>query len=280
MLLSTFFLSLLNLCVKELKHLPTAEIVLFRAVQSLIITSVWLKVHKIHPWGNNKRFLLIRGISGLIAVSTFFYTIQKMPLASAVAIQYLNPIFTLLLAGLFNKEKITGWQWVVISMSFVGAALVQGYDGRVETTDLLIGIFSAMCSGFAYNSVRKLRDSEHPLVVVLYFPLIATPFALAATIPVWQTPVGIEWLYVLGIGIFTQLGQVYLTKAVMAEPLSKVAPLNYMAIVYAFVIGLTFFGETFEFQSTTGILMILSGIGLNLYENKRQDRKAINLPVE
>ena len=94
MLISTVAFSLMQLCVKFLHHLPTHELILFRSAISLVLSLGYLLPKGINPLGNNRKFLLLRGIFGVTALSLFFVTIQNIPLASAVTIQYLSPIFT------------------------------------------------------------------------------------------------------------------------------------------------------------------------------------------
>ena len=105
MLGASLAFSLMQLCVKYLPHLPAVELVFFRSLVSISICLVMMKKLKLNPLGNNRKILLMRGVFGTIALSMFFYTLQQIPLASAVTIQYLSPIFTALFAAIFLKEK-------------------------------------------------------------------------------------------------------------------------------------------------------------------------------
>ena len=79
-LLSTVFFALMNVGVKFLAHIPAYEIVFFRALVSLIICYFLIRRAGLSPWGNNKRVLLFRGLSGTAALLMYFYTLQHMPL--------------------------------------------------------------------------------------------------------------------------------------------------------------------------------------------------------
>jgi drug/metabolite transporter (DMT)-like permease len=107
--------------------------------------------------------------------------------------------------------------------------------------------------------VRKLRETEHHLVVVFYFPLIATP----ASIPLmWSTalwPTPLEWLMLLGIGVFTQIAQVYMTKGLHAEKAGKAMSLSYIQIVFAAVWGFLFFSEIPDWLSIAGAVLVVVG---------------------
>ena len=118
MLGSTLAFSMMQICVKFLPHIPATELILFRSIISLILSIYMLQKIGIPMLGNNKKVLLMRGIFGTIALLLFFTTIQNIPLASAVTIQYLSPIFTALFAAVFLKEKMQVRQWLFFGISF------------------------------------------------------------------------------------------------------------------------------------------------------------------
>src|SRR5690606_36950849 len=120
----------------------------------------------------------------------FFITLQKLPLASAVTIQYLSPIFTAIIAIFMLGERMRKLQWVFFGLAFIGVAIMKGFDERVSITYMLFGVASAFFAGAAYNCIRIVKDTDHPLVVVFYFPLIATPIMLILSLQDWITPIG------------------------------------------------------------------------------------------
>ena len=92
MLLAGIFFAMMNVSVKYIPHIPAIEIIVFRSIFSLIFSYLVLKKQKVNVFGNNKKWLIIRGVVGSIGLISFFYTLQNIPLASAVTIQYLSPI--------------------------------------------------------------------------------------------------------------------------------------------------------------------------------------------
>ncbi len=264
MLVATFFFALMNVCVKYVSHIPAVEIILFRSLISLVISLAMIKRIGISPWGNNKKLLFLRGLFGATALTMYFLTLQKLPLASATTIQYLSPIFTVIFAAIFLGEKMLKLQWLFFGMAFAGAAIIRGFDERVTTPYFLLGLGSAIASGIAYNLVRKLKDSDHPLVVVLYFPLVATPIMAVLSYFQWIQPSGYDWLILLGVGIFTQIAQVNMTKALQSEQLNLVSSLKYLGTIYALSFGYFLFGETYDIATFLGIMLVLLGVVLNV----------------
>jgi drug/metabolite transporter (DMT)-like permease len=264
MLLSTLFFAFMNMCVKYLAHIPAYEVIFFRALISGVMCLVVLLKEGVNPLGNNKKVLVLRGLAGVLALLSFFTTLQHIPLASAVTFQHLSPIFTAILAVLFLNERMHWKQWLYFALSFAGVFLIKGFDPRVSNFYLVLGVLSAVFSGLAYNAVRKLKDSDHPLVVVFYFPLICIPVVGPYTLFNWVMPMGWDWLVILLMGVFTQLGQTALTKAIQAEELSKITYLNYLGIIYALGLGFIFFGEVFTLAALCGMILVLSGVMLNI----------------
>lgn len=265
MLIATFFFALMNMSIKLVPHIPAFEIVLFRSIVSLVASYAMIRRLGLHPLGNNRRLLMARGFVGMLALVTFFYTLQMMPLAGAVTLQYLSPIFTVMLGVFFLNERVHPLRWLCFAVAFAGVAIVRGFDARLEWSHFLLGILSAMFSGLAYNIVRKLKDTDHPLVVVFYFPLVSMPFAAAYCYFTWVMPHGWDWLWLLLIGVFTQIAQVNLTHALQNEKLAAISGLNYLGILYALFIGYVFFGETYHWIVLIGIFLVLAGVLLNFF---------------
>ncbi|MEY2963326.1 MAG: hypothetical protein RL754_587 [Bacteroidota bacterium] len=273
MLISVGSFALINLMVKSLPHLPATEIVLFRSAITFLISYTLLRIRKVNPWGSNKRWLLIRGITGTTALTTFFYTLQQMPLSAAVTIQYLSPFFTAFIAGFLLGERTRSVQWLFFALSFFGIVVIKGSSAQIPPELLALGIGSSVFSGFAYNAIRKLRD-ENPLVVVMYFPLVATPVMVVFSLFNWATPTGTDWLLLGGIGIMTQIAQVYMTKAYQITEVNTVAPLKYIGVIFAITWDIILFDFIPNGQMFGGIALVILGVLLNLrYKARLQKRQ-------
>lgn len=268
MLLAGFFFAIMNVCVKYVSHIPTLEVVFFRSLFSLLVTYYLLLKKNIAPLGNKKGVLVLRGIAGCLGLIGSFYTIQHIPLASAVTINYLSPFFTAILGIFIVKQKVRFIQFLYFAIAITGVVLLKGFDIRISTIDLCIGLGAALFAGLAYNMIAKTKNEEHPLVIIFYFPLITIPVASIYCLYHWVTPTATDWLYILMIGIFTQLAQYYMTLSYQTANLAKVASLNYLGVIYALLFGYFLFDEQFNNWSLLAIAIILLGIFLNLFDKK------------
>ena len=252
---------------------PIHELVLFRSIISFTISAYLLKRKNLSIIGNNRKWLLIRGTSGMIALTLFFYTIHKLPIAISSTLQYLAPIFTLIFATIFLKEKIKWLQWLCILIALSGVFFI-GLGKNISTLNsiytistfkwIIIGVISAIFSGIAYVSVVKLKQTEDTLNVVIAFPMISLPFMAIWSCFDFVMPNGVEWIYILLLGIFTQIAQVFMTKAFMYGDVAIVSPFQYLGSIYAIVVGTFLFNEILPLNSFIGIFLILGGVLLNI----------------
>ncbi len=275
MILATLFFALMNVMVKYIPRIGAVEIVFFRSIVSLLMSYVMLRQLKIPIWGNNKKWLIIRGIAGSIGLLLFFTTIKVIPLGSAIAIQYLSPIFTSLLGIFIVKERVYSIQWVFYSLAFMGVLAIQGFDERVSLFYAMIGVGGAIFAGIAYNSIRKLKSSDHPLVIIFYFPLVTVPVASIYLINHWLTPTLFELVMLIGIGVVTQFAQYFMTKAYQSDEVSKISSIQYIGIIFALFFGFVLFDETYSAYSGLGIVLVLIGVILNVSFKNRIGAKAI-----
>ncbi|MBD3639134.1 MAG: DMT family transporter [Crocinitomicaceae bacterium] len=282
MLLSSLCFAVINIFVKtltnsydflsdiqEIQNYPAFELVFFRSVVSLSICMAIIRRKKIPFFGNNKKWLLIRGISGATALTCFFITLKHLPLAIATTVQYLSPIFTILFAIKLQKESVKPIQWIFFAVSFSGVAFL-GLAGEkslhIDPKWLLLGLFSAVISGIAYNAIMKCRNTDQPVTIVMYFPLVATPVMLVLSLVTgFVVPVGIEWLLLIGIGALTQVAQITMTRAFHADVAARVTPIKYVGAIYAVAAGFFIFDETLGLYSSLGIILVLLGVLLNTF---------------
>lgn len=264
MLLAVLFFTAAHTSVKVLHRIPVAEIVFFRALITLAICIVEIKRRRLPVWGNNKKILILRGLAGTAALYCYFYSVQHIPLGTAVTLQNLSPILTLILGGFLLKEKVRPLHWTLFFIAFIGVVLVRGFDGQISEFELLIALAAAFFSSLAYNYVRILSSTDHEMTVVFYYPLVTLPLIGPFAAYNWVTPQGMEWIFILAVGVFTQVAQVYMTRAYQVGPLSKVSIFSYLGVLLALLVGYFAFSETLSLIQALGVFLVLAAvIGVN-----------------
>ncbi|HRJ13684.1 MAG TPA: DMT family transporter [Saprospiraceae bacterium] len=271
MLVAVLSFSTMNLLVKLMPAIPPMELVFFRCLVSLLICLYLLHKAGVHWLGENRLMLALRGICGTMALFLFFITIKKIPFAGAVTLAYTSPVFSAMLGVLFLKEKLKPVQWVYISISLLGVAVLKGFDPRIPMLYFFLGIGSAMFSALAYMLVRRLKGREHPVVVVLHFQLVGTLAGAVGTAVQFQMPQGWDWIMLLGMGLLTQLGQLQLTKALQIEQLGIATSLNFLGVLYAVFFGVLFFQEHLTPGNILGMILVAAGVVANVVTGKRAE---------
>ncbi len=280
MFLSTFSFAMANAFVKGLPGIPVLEIVFFRCLVAAVFCIVGLKHAGVSLTGKRKLPLILRGVYGTVALALFFLTVQNIPLASAMVFQYLSPIFTAVIAIFYLRESVKPLQWLFYAISFSGVLFIGQVDARVSFLFVGLGILSAAGSGAAYNVVRRLREEEHPLTIILYFQVVGI-IAGAVSIPFsWKTPQGWDWFILLLIGVFSQLGQVFLTNALSREKAASVAIVIYSGLLFGISIGWLVYGEGQSAGSLLGMLLVVAGVVSSvLYGRRRKELEEIHATV-
>jgi len=279
MFLSTLAFSLANVLVKQVSHIPAMEVVFFRCLFATAFCFIGLYRAGADWKGSHRGLLLARGLFGTTALYFFFITVQNTPLASAMTIQYLSPIFTSVIAIVILSEKVKAVQWLFYAMAFGGVLLIQQFDSRISPFYLAIGILSAFCSGVAYNLVRRMREQEHPLTVVLHFQLVGAIAGFVSLFFSWKMPEGWDWLWLFLIGVFSQLGQIFLTNALQRERAAGVAIINYTGLIYGIFFGVFVFGEQLFPVTLLGMLLVVGGVLLSIFYSTRENRRLAELDV-
>ena len=263
---ASFFFSLMTLCVKNIdKRIPIYELVLFRSLLSLIITLLIINIKNINPWGKNRPLLILRGFLGTLALVCIFYAIRNMPLSISTVIQYTYPIFISIFASVFIKEKITlniifalviGWIGILIILN---PNQLSNINVEIENISISIAFLGAICTALAYVTVKKLSFTEDVYVIIAYFPLVSFITLLPIVLINWVTPNLNELVWIIGIGLFTQLGQTFLTIGLKNLSASEASTINYLQVLFGSIWGILFFSEIININFFLGALLVLLG---------------------
>ena len=246
--------------------LPTIQIVFVRGLFTLLATAVLIYREEVYAFGSHKMLLIMRGVSGTSALFLVYESIKRFPLSEATVIQYLFPIFTALVAPLIISEAINKKVFGAILIGLTGVYTVLDFPFLIKTTNISvysigIAIAGSFLTSVAYVLVRKAtKVNEHPLVVMFYFPLFTVPMCLPFLISNWVHPSPEVWGYLFLVGICTQSGQFFLTHGYKELPAAEAAPLSYVQVPFAMIMGAIFFDEIITINFIIGSTLVLISI--------------------
>lgn len=287
MLFSALGFALMSASVKHVSnyHIPVFEIVAARALVSLLLSYLDVKRKRLSVWGNNKPLLLARGMVGTMALICVYYSVTTLPLAEATILQYVHPVFTAALAVLFLKERIQSSTLICMILCIAGLLLIvkPEIDGSAATELPLFSVFIALLGAFAssvaYVIVRKLSQTEDSSVIIFYFPLVALPVSLLLIGDDFVQPDLYLTCILVLVGVFTQVGQFGLTKAMQSLAAGRASAYSYVQIVFSALIGIVFFNELPSLWTYLGGGLIVSGALINVFGTRIKsfrDRKRLN----
>lgn len=265
MVLSSVFFAVMAAAAKLVgERVPMQQIVLVRGVLCALLTFWWLASAGV-PWrGRRPGILLLRGALGYAALSCYFWSVHHLPLAEAILIQQVHPVFAAALAWLFLSEPPGRRFAPALALAIAGVAvLVQpGREGGfVGGWGVLIALSGAILSAGAYVAVRDASRTEHPMALVFWFPAVSVVLALpgtAAAGPVW--PTGAEWLGLVFVALAGQLGQVFLTRGLYRVPAGRATLANPLTTLFGAFLGWAVFDERLGWPTAAGGLLLVAAV--------------------
>jgi drug/metabolite transporter (DMT)-like permease len=264
-------------------RLPTGEIVFARAVITLALSYAMVRREGLSPWGNDRTALALRGLVGFGGMTGYYIALSRLPLADATVIQNAIPVVTALLAWWLLDERV-GWSTAFAIACGVGGVVLIAHPGGagLDPTGVIAALAAVACSSFAYVTVRRLARTEHPLVIVLYFPLVAAPLALPWAIASFQMPGPLDCLLLVAIGASTQIGQVCLTRGLSLERAGRAASVGYLQVAFAMIWQLLVFGQLPTRWTVGGASLIVGGtliVAQISGELERRSRRVARTPT-
>jgi len=241
-------------------RMATGEIVLARAVVTLVLSYAMVSRAGLDPWGHQRGKLVLRGILGFGGLACYYAALARLPLADATTLQNTTPLITAGLAFWLIGERV-GWETgVALACGIAGVLLIVHPGGEaLDPSGVAIALAGSCCSALAYVTVRQLAQTEAPLVIVFYFPLVATPLAIPWALANATMPAPIDWLLLVAIGATTQVGQVFLTMGLAIERAGRATSVGYLQVCFAMVWQLVVFGDAPEVTTIAGAALIIAG---------------------
>jgi drug/metabolite transporter (DMT)-like permease len=178
---------------------------------------------------------LLRGVLGVIMLSTFVYAVSQLSLANTYAVYLCAPLLVTALSVPLLGDRVTTRRWVAIAIGLCGALIVlrPGGDGFVSVAGLA-AVLSMVCYSASGITIRILGRTDSNRSMVFWFLLF---LALGSGVFAWRdwSPVAADDVLVLAfIGLSGALGQHFITDAFRRAPPSVVAPFEYTALLWAF----------------------------------------------
>ena len=230
---------------------------------------------------------LLRAVLILVATAAFFSALRVMPLADAIAIFFVEPFILTLLGALFLGESI-GWRRIAAcAVGFAGALLIIRPSLEVFGPAALLPLVTAFCFAFYMVLTRSIARRIPPVALQFWTALMASAVILpviwfardAGFAPLAATPPeGVIWVWLIGVGVVATVSHLMISFALKFAPAATLAPLQYLEIVAATILGYFIFSDLPDSQTFVGIALIVAS-GLYVFVRERRlERAALIAP--
>ena len=233
--------------------IPVGQVVFFRSVFAIVpVVIIYAARRELVTAVRTHRLKghLGRGVISVFGMFLSFAALQRLPLVDAIAISFAAPLIVVALAALILKERVRAYRWSAAAIGFLGViVMVAPYlelSGAIATgpaIGALFALLAAFCNAGTVIETRRLTDTETTSAIVFYFSLFSALAGLLTLPFAWHPPTGLEFTKLVAIGVIAGVAHILLTEGYRFAPASLLAPFEYTAMVWAFVLGYVMFGE-------------------------------------
>ena len=259
MFLSVCTFSVMDLLVKWSSDYPTGEVLFFRGFFGLLPTYFLIPRNKLKTFYTTKRSKehLFRCLMGLMALIAIVVALRELPLAVVVSLSYAAPLFITVLSIFLLSEKVGIFRWLAVMIGFIGVIIIAepGFKGM----NYLYFLPLIFCIGMAFVTItiRKLSTTE-PIWLISIFFTITISIAGLATIPMgWIMPNFQDFILLALIGVTGGSANLFLTQSYKLSEVSLVAPLKYLALIFAIIFGYLIWNEIPTVKTLVGASLVI-----------------------
>jgi drug/metabolite transporter (DMT)-like permease len=281
MLTSTVFFGLMAVVIRMASaHLATAEIAFFRNLFGLLALLPFLRGAAVFRTKQLPRYF-VRSAIGMGSMLCGFWAIGHLPMAQAISLSYSTPLFVTIAAVIWLGEVVRRRRWTAVLLGFIGVLVIVRPGSEGFSAGSLVAIAAAVLSSIVAIQIKQLSRVDPPDTIVFYTYVFWVPLSLVPALFAWQWPQGIDWLWLVAIGIFGTGGQLFWTRALKLGEVSALTPISFMQLPLVTALAWLLFDESVSHWTVVGALIIF---GANLYiahrEAQLSRRAETTAPVE
>ncbi len=280
MLFASINFALLNTLVKYLSEdFNLSQIIFFRSFFAVIFLFPFILKSGIQSLRTNSiKLQIIRCSLAVLAMYLWFYSISKIPLAEATAINFTAPIFGAIFAIFLLREKIKYRRIIAIFISLIGALIIIRPGLTHFNMFIFITLIASVLMGMASVYIKKITLVDHPNAVVFYMPMILTIVSFIPCVIFWKTPSLLSLILLTSTGLTAFLAHVCITKAFSSSDATFVLVFDYLRLPFTAIFAFLLFQEVTDFWIWIGGLIIfLSSTYVAYRERKKSDQESTSL---
>jgi len=260
---------------------PAGQAVFFRSFFAMFVIFIWLLQRGEMPQGlrvNKAMGHVWRGVIGTTAMAMNFAALGLLPLPEVTAIGFAAPLMTVIFAAMFLGEEVRAFRLTAVGIGLIGVTVVlwprltifdADQASAMATVGVMLVLGSALFRALAQIHIRKLVQTDQTSAIVFYFSLTASCLSLL-TLPFgWVVPTWKQTALLVTAGLIGGVAQIMLTSCYRFAPASVVAPFDYVAMLFAILIGYVWFSEVPTPQMLIGASIVIAA-GILIIWRERQ----------
>jgi len=273
MVVSAFFFALSDVVIKFISPMVVVTgIAFFRFLVGAAILVPLMVPRGISLKGDRPWILVLRGFSGTLTFVFLVKSITLIPLASAMVLFYTFPVFAAFFSFLVFREPLGGWELILIVVGLIGIYVLIGPGSSLSNGGDIYGLLAGCCAGFTVVLIRKLRETNGPLIIYFYYCLVGGGVCLPLFVREFRMPSFPQLLLLVTLGLTFLVAQLLMNQGFKFCKASEGSVILTLEAVFAGIAGVVIFKEALPPGLLAGaFLIIVSGVGLNLV-NRRSRR--------
>jgi drug/metabolite transporter (DMT)-like permease len=247
---------------------PVPQVVWARFFFALLFVALLLGPRALAGFRSQRLGLqLARSVLQIGSTATFFFAVAALPIATAVSISFLQPLFITALSVPLLGERVGPRRWAAVACGFAGVLAIVRPGAAMEPA-LLLPVGTAACSAIYYIATRIVSRTD-PVTTSLFYTAGLGALVTSALLPwSWSTPDALGWALFAVVGGLAGLGHLLVIQAYGHAPASLLAPFVYTQLIWATGLGWLLFGDLPDGWTAFGALVIVAS-GLYVFHRER-----------
>ncbi len=247
---------MIRLLAEQMESVQTA---FFRAFFSVLMLAPLMMTGRVRPWTSTRLTgHFWRTVMGTVSMVLGFYAVALLPLADATALGFSQPLFSVCVAALIVGEKVRWRRWSATIVGFIGVLVMVRPGASTLEPGALIALANAATVALSILLVKRLADSETPLMILTQFAIWSTLLLALPAIWVWRWPDGWGWTLAIGVSASATVGQYFWVQAFKTGEMSAVAPFEYLRLPFAVFMGWLIWGQSPEIWTYVGAAIVIA----------------------
>jgi drug/metabolite transporter (DMT)-like permease len=201
---------------------------------------------------------ILRALANAASMIFWFLALSMMALADATALSMVGPLFAMMLAGLFLRERIEGRRWWALAFGMAGALVIVRPGFEAVGLGAILVLLRGIAQGINKVMAKSLTRTDDPGVIVAYLLILATPITLVPALFVWQWPTVPDLVVLVGMGAVGAIANICMVRAYAMVDVSVVEPVTFTRLIWAALLGYLIFAEYPDYWTWIGGIMIIA----------------------